>query len=224
MHFFDRSRGIARRPQPLGHVVRIHRAQLGSFIGVAPGHLRPGAVVLEIFQAQAEADAAVGADDAAEFIEIGRLAICGQAHHFVFVAEFAESQILRHRRVVHPQRMREGDRAVNLHAIAVAGAPHGAGEIAQPVGGKQRGLLKGRNKKRAGQVRLVMLDAMKLAREFFPARRRMPAPALRECPRIASAPWRARARNSASAWRKEASFPGAPRDCAEWRRDPLRRG
>ena len=64
--------------------------------------------------------------------------------------------------------MREGDRAVHLHAIALAGSPHGAGEIAQAVGGKQRGLLKRRDKKRAAQMRLVVFDAMELgARSFF---------------------------------------------------------
>ena len=160
MHLFDRSRGIARRPQALGHVVGIHRAQFGSLVGVAPGHFRAGAMVLEIFESQAEADASVGADNVAELVQVGRLAVSGQAHDFVFVAEFAKSQILRHGRVIHAERMGKRNRPVDVHAIAPAGSPHGAGEIAEAVRGKQRGLFERRNEKRARQVRLVMLDAV----------------------------------------------------------------
>ena len=123
--------------------------------------------MLEIFQAQAETDAPVGAHDAPEFIEISRLAISGQAHDFEFIAEFAESEILRNGGVVHPQRVREGDGAVDVHAIALARSPHGAGEIAQAVRGEQRRLFERRNKKRARQMRLVMLDAMKFSANFF---------------------------------------------------------
>ena len=61
MHLFDGSGGIARRPQALRHEIGKHRADLRSLAGVAPGHIRTGAMVLEIFEAQAEADAAVGA-------------------------------------------------------------------------------------------------------------------------------------------------------------------
>ncbi len=46
------------------------------------------------------------------------------------------------------------------------GPPHRTGEIAEPIGGKQRGLIERRNEKRAGQVRLVMLDAMILGSNF----------------------------------------------------------
>ena len=100
--------------------------------------------------------------DLAEFVEISGLAIRRQAHHLVFVAKFPEAEILGDRRVVHAQGMREGHGAVDLHAIALAGGPHGAGEIAQAVGGKQRRLLERRDKKRAAQMRLVVLDAMEL--------------------------------------------------------------
>src|ERR1700737_1927116 len=63
--------------------------------------------------------------------------------------------------------MRKGDGAVNGHAIAAARTPHGAGEIAKPVGREQSGTFKRRNEKAAGQMSEVMLDAMELGREFF---------------------------------------------------------
>ena len=69
MHLFDRSRRIARRSQAFGHIVGEHRAQLGSLVGVAPGHLRAGAMMFEIFESQAEADASVGANNAAELVQ-----------------------------------------------------------------------------------------------------------------------------------------------------------
>ena len=73
---------------------------------------------------------------------------------------------MRDRAVEKSQRVREGNRAVDVHAIAVADAPHGAGKIAESVGGEKRGAFEGGNKKTAGQVRLVMLDAMKFRFEF----------------------------------------------------------
>ena len=66
-----------------------------------------------------------------------------------------------------PERVRKCDGSGDIHAIALARSPHGAGEIAQPVGGEQRGLFEGRNKKRAGQMSLVMLDAVELRANLF---------------------------------------------------------
>ena len=50
--------------------------------------------------------------------------------------------------------------ALNAHAAALARRPHGAGEIAQSIGGKQRGSIERRYKECAGQVRAVVLHAM----------------------------------------------------------------
>src|ERR1700730_5008977 len=63
--------------------------------------------------------------------------------------------------------MRECDGAVNVHAVAAAEAPHGAGKIAQAVGGEKGSALEGRNKKTAGQMSLMMLDAMKFGFYFL---------------------------------------------------------
>src|SRR5712664_5017304 len=63
--------------------------------------------------------------------------------------------------------MRESYRAVDSHAAARAGAPHGAREIAESVGGKQRGTFERRNEKAARKMRPVVLDAVKLCPEFF---------------------------------------------------------
>ena len=120
------------------------------------------AVVHEIFQAQAKAERAVGENDAAELVEIGGLAVSGQAHDFEFVAKLPEAEVLRDGRVVHAEGMREGDRALDIHVRACAGAPHGAGKIAEAVGGEQRGLIERRNVESAGEVRAMMLDAMEL--------------------------------------------------------------
>src|SRR6202035_1692665 len=60
------------------------------------------------------------------------------------------------------QGMRKSNRSRNAHAVSLPGSPHGAGEVAQAVGGEERSLFEGRNEKRARQMRLVMLDAMEL--------------------------------------------------------------
>ena len=174
-------------------------------------------MVFEIFESQAEADPSGVADNAAELVHIGGLAVSGQAHDFVFVAEFAKSQILRHGRVIHAERMGKRNRPVDVHSIALAGAPHGAGEIAEPVRGQQRGLVERRNEKRARQVRLVVLDAVILGSNLAPARHRMPSPALPESPRTGPSLLFFRWQNSASSGRTGALSRGAPRDCAGWR-------
>src|ERR1700736_3627057 len=58
--------------------------------------------------------------------------------------------------------MRERDRTGNFHAVSLPGSPHGAGEIAKPICGKQSGVFEGRNEKRAGQVCLMVFDTMEL--------------------------------------------------------------
>src|SRR5216683_3414980 len=63
--------------------------------------------------------------------------------------------------------MRKHYCAVNVHAAAGAGAPHRAREIAESVSGKQRGPFKGRNEKAAREMRMVMLDAMKLCLDLL---------------------------------------------------------
>src|ERR1700678_3697369 len=49
----------------------------------------------------------------------------------------------------------------------MARSPHGAGEIPQAIGRKQRRLVEGGNKERARQMSLMMLDAMELRSNFF---------------------------------------------------------
>ena len=110
---------------------------------------------------------AVGAHDLAKFLEEFRLAIRGEAHHFVFIAKFPEAEILRQRRVVHAERMRERDFAEHLHARAFADRPHGARKIAEAVGGEHGGAFERRNEIRAGEVRGVVLDPMELRADTF---------------------------------------------------------
>src|ERR1700693_1102804 len=63
--------------------------------------------------------------------------------------------------------MRESDGAVDVHAVAVSDAPHGAGKIAEAVGGEQSGAFEWGNKKTAGEMSLMMFDAMKFSFYFF---------------------------------------------------------
>ena len=81
---------------------REHAAKHGGLIGFAPAHFRAGALMREIIQAEAETRAAIGQHDAAKFIEKFRLAVSGEAHHFIFVAKFPKAEILGERGVIHP--------------------------------------------------------------------------------------------------------------------------
>src|ERR1700688_481739 len=95
------------------------------------------------------------------------LAISAEAHHFVFIAEFQEAEILRDGAVKKPQRVRKRDGAVDIHAAALTNAPHGAGKISEAIGGEKGGGLEGSNKKTAGQMGLMMVDAMKFSFYFL---------------------------------------------------------
>src|SRR5437879_1331366 len=124
----------------------------------------------EVPKPQAEAvavGAMIKAHDVAKSAELFRMAICGEPHDFVLVAKFQEAEILRHRAVKQPQRMRKSHRPIDPHAIAGASAPHGASEIAEAVGGKQRGMFERRNKKAASQMRLVVFDVVILCTKFI---------------------------------------------------------
>src|ERR1700730_14370785 len=65
--------------------------------------------------------------------------------------------------------MRKRNRIRNLHAVSASASPHRARKIAKPVGGKQRRAFERRNKESARQMRLMMLDAVKLRRNRFRA-------------------------------------------------------
>src|SRR5258708_3078596 len=168
--FRERFLRSADWPKALGHFVRKHFAEYRCLIGLGPGHLRARAVMRKVIEPELEAvvvGPAIESHDIAKSVELLGMTVCGEPHYFVFVAEFHESEILRHRTVKQPQRLRKSYHAVNAQAAAAAGSPHRAREIAEPVGGKQRGAFERRNEKAAREMRLVMLDAMKFCRNLF---------------------------------------------------------
>src|ERR1700736_2242893 len=68
--------------------------------------------------------------------------------------------MLRDRGVEQAERMWESNRPIDLHAIALAHSPHGAGKIAKTIRGEKCRLLKRRNKKTARKVRSMVFDAV----------------------------------------------------------------
>jgi len=166
MALLDRFIGLARRcSEKTRHVIGKHFAENGRLVGFGPGHFRAGLVMREVVEAELEAEiAAVVAEpeDVAKGFEVRGLAVGGEAHHFVFVAKFQEAEILGDRAVIEAERMGEGDRAVDAHAIAAARAPHGAGEIAEAIGGEQGGVFKRGNEEGAGEMGLMVLHSVKL--------------------------------------------------------------
>ncbi len=99
------------------------RPRTGVLVAVAPGHFRALALMREIFEAEAEGERLVGVNDAAKFLEKFGLAVRGEAHHFVFVAEFPEAEILRERGVIHSERMRKSDFAERAHVADLRPSP-----------------------------------------------------------------------------------------------------
>src|SRR5260370_5594315 len=119
----------------------------------------------EVIEPQSEAvpvGGAIKSHYVAKRVELLRMTICGEPHDLVLVAEFQESEILCHRAVKQPQRMRKGYHSINVHAAAGAYPPHRACKLAESVSRKQRGPFKRRNRKAPREIRLTMLDAVEL--------------------------------------------------------------
>src|SRR5579864_439094 len=159
---FERLFGRTGVAQALFEKRRKEAAEHRRFIGLLPGHFRAALVMREIAKVETETDGTFGANDVAKFVEKRRRAISGEAHYFVFITKLPEAQILRHRRVEHPERMRKCDGAIDANLRTFADSPHGAGEITQTVRREDGGTLKRGDEKRAGQMRLMVFNAMKL--------------------------------------------------------------
>src|ERR1700693_3598136 len=125
--------GTAHGTEVASQFGREQFSKSGSLVGFGPTHLGSGAMVGEVIEAEAKTVGAgifVEAHNVAEAFQLIGLTIGAEAHHFVFIAEFQEAEILSDGAVKKAKRVREGDSAVDLHAAAVSNAPHGAGKIA----------------------------------------------------------------------------------------------
>src|SRR5579859_3818823 len=162
MALFERLFGRTSMAKALFEKRRKEAAEHWRFIRLLPGHFRAALMMREITKVEAETDGSFGTNDVAEFVKIRRRTISGEAHYFVFITELPEAQILRHRGVEHSERMRKCDGAVNANLRTFADSPHGAGEITQTVGREDGGTVKRGDKKCAGEMRLMVFNAMKL--------------------------------------------------------------
>src|SRR5271155_3193412 len=169
MALLDRLIGLARGAETLFQISRKKAAEDRRAVRFAPGHVRALILMREISEAETEGERAVHANDPAKLIEKFRLAVRRQAHHFVFVAEFPEAEVLRERRIVHSERVRKPDISEDVHPRPRARRPHGAREIAKAIRRKNGGALKRRNKISAREMRRMVLDSME-ARANFPGR------------------------------------------------------
>src|ERR1700675_706103 len=72
-------------------------AESGGFVGFRPAHFRSSAVVDEVVEAETETVGAgvfVEAHDVAKGVKLIGPAISAETHHFIFIAEFQEAEIL----------------------------------------------------------------------------------------------------------------------------------
>ena len=112
MALFNRLFGFACGAKPHFQVVREQSAENRSRACIAPSHFWALDLVREIVEIQPKLHAAIGAHDFAKLIEETRSAIGAEAHHFVFIAEFPEAEILSQGGVVQAKRVRESCSAV----------------------------------------------------------------------------------------------------------------
>jgi len=110
--------------------------------------------------------ALLGSNDLAHTIREARLAVCGQTHHFVFIAVLGETEELRERCVKDPEGVGKQDGALDPDLAALAEAPHDAAEVAEPVNGDDGGVLEGRCEEGAGEAGAVVLDEVEVGGIF----------------------------------------------------------
>ena len=132
---------------------------------VVPGHLDAPFVMFEVVQVELKA-VSRRLDQLAEEVGKFRLAIRGKAHHLVLVAIVGKAQVHGDGGVEEPKRVRVVHPVENIPTCAAAVGCHRADEIAHAVDRENGGLLEGRDEKTSGDVRLVVLDAVKLGPQF----------------------------------------------------------
>ncbi len=147
---------LPRRPQFPRQPLRPERADPRR--PFRPRHVDAVPLVAEVLEPQAESLLRVRANDLAEQVEELRLPVRRQPHHLVLVAVSVEPQVLGDGGVEKAQRMRKRHLAVHVDAVPAAGAPHAAGEVAQPVQRKQRRLLERRDEEARREVGAMVLD------------------------------------------------------------------
>src|ERR1700686_2153276 len=97
----------AYRSEVASHFGREQFSKSGGLVGFGPAHFRSGAMMGEVVEAETETVGArlfVKADDIAKSFKIIGLTVGAKAHHFVFIAEFQEAEILRDSAVKKSQR------------------------------------------------------------------------------------------------------------------------
>src|SRR5437773_12519197 len=102
MPLLDGGAGLSRCTQPLFCIGRKEPTKRGRPIRLAPGYLGAVSVVDEIVESEREWGSVRRADDAAELIEMGGLAIVRQTPHLVLISILPEAEKLGERGVVEP--------------------------------------------------------------------------------------------------------------------------
>ena len=98
-------------------------------------------------------------------LDVLRLAVRGEAHHFVLAGVDLEAREIRKRRIEQPERMRKPQLADELDFVAPADADRRGGPLAHAVHGDDGRLFERRWVERRRSVRLVVFAEQDLALE-----------------------------------------------------------
>ena len=151
--------GLRRMPRRAQEVLELRQEdRVNGRRPVVPGHADAARRVAKVREVEREAAPRPEAQDARERAgKVGR-AVGSQAHHLVLVAIGREPQVLGDREVEEAERVGEVDAIEPVERCPAADGPRGADEVAEAVDGADGRLLEGRDEKRAGEMRRMMLD------------------------------------------------------------------
>ena len=127
---------------------------------VLPGHVDPFGEMAEEAQVEGEGAVRPRRDQRSDLGGERGLAVGGEAHHLVLVAEAQEAQILGDRRVEEAERVGEMDAVEHLDRVAAPQGHHGGDEVAEAVHRQAHRLVERRAVEGGRHVGEVVLDRM----------------------------------------------------------------
>ena len=150
--------GVAGGAEQIGHRVRVDAAERG--VALVPLHLDAVGPVAEVVEVELERAARHQIHQLADLLDARGLPVWREPHHLELVAVVEEPEVLRDGRVEHPERVREVRPVDDVEVAAPPLRERRRDEVAEPVNGRDGGLVERRAEKGAGEVGGVVLDVV----------------------------------------------------------------
>src|SRR5437667_6666174 len=97
-------------------------------------------------------------NDAVHLVDVDRIPVGSQAHHFIFVTIMGKAKVVRNRFVKNSERMRKVYVTLDRYVAITTPSPGRTREVAEPVDRHDRGITKWRHIVGREKVAQMMFD------------------------------------------------------------------